>query len=70
MIIEDVTNFQRQLEHLFRTFEVDASVSCGLIGKEDWGVTVISTNPEFKAIYAGDSPVAKRKAKKKDALSG
>ena len=68
MIREDAANFQRQLIHLFRVFEVDAAVTAGLIGKDDWGVSIISTDAQLKLTDVESKP--QKPKKKKDVLSG
>ena len=66
MIREDALNFQRQLEHLFRTFEVDVAV--GLHSKDgDYGCTLISSDNQLAAHV---NSKATKKAKKKDVLGG
>lgn len=84
MIAEDAANFQKQLIHLFRVFEVNAAVTAGLVAlhkdsddrplpvdddSEDWGVTVLSTDIQLKATYAGPDAL-KRPRKKKGVLDG
>lgn len=66
MIQEDAINFQKQLIHLFRTFEVEADV--GLHGnKGDYGCTVISQDEQLVVHPAANT---KKRPAKKDVLSG
>lgn len=66
MIQEDAINFQAQLKHLFRVFEVDVAV--GLHSKDgDYGCTLLSSDPQ---LVAHDTILPAKKAKKKDPLSG
>ena len=67
MIQEDAVNFQKQLVHLFRVFEVDVAV--GLQNKkDDYGVALISTDSQVTCKDVGK--ISAQKDKKKDVLSG
>jgi hypothetical protein len=72
MIQEDAANFQVQLVHLFRVFEVNVAVGLKVdheAKEEDWGVTLTSVDPQVHCVSSG--PVKARKPrKKKDVLSG
>lgn len=68
MIREDADNFQRQLVHLFRVFEVDVAVGITKVAGDGYGVTLTSVDPQVRAVNSG--PVKAQKTKKKDVLSG
>jgi hypothetical protein len=67
MIREDAENFQKQLVHLFRVFEVDVAVGLTKVDDEH-GVSLLSQTDEVECKHVGR--VKAQKAKKKDVLSG
>jgi hypothetical protein len=71
MIQEDAVNFQKQLVHLFRVFEVNVAV--GLHNKGDeYGCTLLSNDPQLQAGGVDATPLPKKQRAKrpKDVLSG